>query len=325
MPGGPRAAAAADDAAIALWSIGMGILEGKVVIVTGAGAGVGKGIALEAARQGARVVVNDLGVAIDGSGGSAGPATQTVDEIRAAGGQAVANTDSVAEHAAAQRIVQQALDLYGRIDGVVNNAGNLRDELFHKMSEDAFDAVIRVHLKGSWNVARAAAPHFKGQESGAFVHMTSTSGLIGNLGQANYAAAKMGIVGLSKSIALDMRKFNVRSNCIAPFAFTRMVGSIPTATPEAAERMKSLMRLEAGKIAPLAVALLADAAARANGQIFGVRNNEIYLFSQPRPIRNAHDGGGWTAQSCLERALPMLEAAFTPLDMSRDVFSWDPV
>ncbi|AQV98671.1 3-hydroxyacyl-CoA dehydrogenase [Cupriavidus necator] len=303
----------------------MNLLEGKVIIVTGAGAGVGKGIALEAARQGARVIVNDLGVAMDGSGGSAGPAQQTAEEIQAAGGVAAANTDSVADWASAQKIVQQALDLYGRVDGVVNNAGNLRDVIFHKMTEDDFDAVIRVHLKGSWNMARAAAPHFKAQEGGAFVHMTSTSGLIGNFGQANYAAAKLGIVGLSKSIAVDMQKFNVRSNCIAPFAFTRMVGSIPTPTPEAAERMKINMRLEAGKIAPFTLALLSDQARHITGQIFGVRNNEIYLFSQPRPVRTAHNSEGWTVASCVERAIPMLQGSFTPLELSRDVFPWDPV
>ncbi|MGT2431270.1 SDR family NAD(P)-dependent oxidoreductase [Cupriavidus basilensis] len=303
----------------------MSLLEGKVVIVTGAGAGVGKGIALEAARQGARVIVNDLGVNIDGSGGSAGPAQQAVDEIRAFGGEAAASTDSVADWGSAQKIIQQALDLYGRVDGVVNNAGNLRDIIFHKMSEDDFDAVIRVHLKGSWNMSRAAAPHFKGQEGGAFVHMTSTAGLIGNFGQANYSAAKLGVVGLSKSIAVDMQKFNVRSNCIAPFAFTRMVGSIPTNTPEAAERMKINMRLEAGKIALFTLALLTDKAKHVTGQIFGVRNNEIYLFSQPRPIRTAHNSDGWTVESCLERAIPMFQPSFFPLDLSRDVFGWDPV
>jgi NAD(P)-dependent dehydrogenase (short-subunit alcohol dehydrogenase family) len=301
------------------------LLEGKVIIVTGAGAGVGKGIALEAARHGAKVIVNDLGVNIDGSGGSAGPAQTAVDEIKAAGGTASASTDSVAEWGSAQKIVQQALDLYGRLDGVVNNAGNLRDVLFHKMTEEEFDAVIRVHLKGSWNVSRAAAPHFKSQESGAFVHMTSTSGLIGNMGQANYMAAKMGVVGLSKAIAIDMEKFNVRSNCIAPFAFTRMVGTIPTNTPEGKARMEVNMRLEAGKIAPFTLALLTDAAAHVNGQIFGVRNNEIYLFSQPRPIRTAHNSDGWSVQSCIDRAIPMMQAAFFPLDKSRDVFTWDPV
>jgi len=303
----------------------MSLLEGKVVIVTGAGAGVGKGIAMEAARQGARVIVNDLGVNIDGSGGSAGPAQQAVDEIKAFGGEAAASTDSVADWESAQKIVQQAMDLYGRVDGVVNNAGNLRDVMFHKMTEEEFDSVVRVHLKGTWNVSRAAAPFFKAQESGAYVHMTSTSGLIGNVGQANYAAAKMGIVGLSKSIALDLQKFNVRSNCIAPFAFTRMVGSIPVNTPEAEARMKIHMRMEPGKIAPFTLALLTDQAKHVTGQIFGVRSNEIYLFSQPRPIRTAHNDEGWTVESCLERAMPMFKPSMQPLELSRDVFGWDPV
>lgn len=301
------------------------LLEGKVIVVTGAGAGVGKGIAMEAARQGAKVIVNDLGVAIDGSGASSGPAQQTVDEIHAFGGIAAANTESVAEWKSAQSIISQALDLYGRIDGVVNNAGNLRDVIFHKMPEDDFDAVIQVHLKGSFNMSRAAAPHFKSEESGAFVHMTSTSGLIGNFGQANYCSAKMGVVGLSKAIALDMERFNVRSNCIAPFAFTRMVNTIPTDTPDGMARMKVNQRLEAEKIAPFTCALLTDAAKDVTGQIFGVRNNEIYLFSQPRPIRTAHSGEGWTVQSCLDVAIPMMKPSFYALDKSRDVFSWDPV
>ena len=301
-------------------------LEGKVVVVTGAGAGVGKSIALEAARQGAKVVVNDLGVNIDGSGGGAGPAQQTVQEIEAEGGTACANTDSVAEWKSAQAIISQALDVYGRIDAVVNNAGNLRDIMFHKMPEEDFDAVIRVHLKGSFNMSRAAAPHFKGQESGAYVHMTSTSALIGNNAQANYMSAKMGVVGLSKAIALDMERFNVRSNCIAPFAFTRMVNTIPTDTPEGLERMRVNSRMEAAKIAPFTCALLADPAQDVTGQIFGVRNNEIYLFSQPRPVRTAHAGdAGWTVDSCLERALPMMRSSFFALDRSRDVFNWDPV
>ena len=301
------------------------LLEGKVIVITGAGAGVGKGIAMEAARQGAKVIVNDLGVAIDGSGASSGPAQQTVDEIRAFGGIAAANTESVAEWKSAQSIISQALDLYGRIDGVVNNAGNLRDVIFHKMPEADFDAVIQVHLKGSFNMSRAAAPHFKSEASGSFVHMTSTSGLIGNFGQANYCSAKMGIVGLSKSIALDMERFNVRSNCIAPFAFTRMVNTIPTDTPEGMARMKVNQRLEAEKIAPFTCALLTDAARDVTGQIFGVRNNEIYLFSQPRPIRTAHSGEGWTVQTCLDVAIPMMKPSFYALDKSRDVFSWDPV
>lgn len=303
----------------------MKLLEGRVVVVTGAGGGVGKAIALEAARQGARVIVNDLGVDLQGGGASAGPAQLTVAEIKVAGGTAAANTDSVADWPSAQRIIQQALDLYGRLDAVVNNAGNLRDGIFHRMSEEDFDSVINVHLKGSWNVSRAAAPHFKVREGGAFVHMTSTSGLIGNFGQVNYCAAKMGIVGMSKAIALDMQRFKVRSNCIAPFAFTRMLGAIPTDTPEGAERMKMNLRLEADKIAPFTCALLTDAATDVTGQIFGVRGNEIFLFSQPRPIRSAYDGDGWTVEGCLERAIPVMRPAFYALDRSRDVFNWDPV
>jgi len=222
--------------------------------------------------------------------------------------------------------VQLAIESFGRIDGVVNNAGILRDAIFHKISEKDFDDVVRVHLKGSFNVARAAAEHFKAQNGGAFVHMTSTSGLIGNFGQVNYCAAKMGVVGLSKSIALDMSRFGVRSNCIAPFAFTRMVGSIPQDTPEQQARMRVIERLKAEKIAPFVVALLSDAGKDITGQIFGVRNNEIYLFSQPRPFRTAHtDEPGWTPQKVIERVFPMFRPDLYKLDRSMDVFTWDPV
>jgi NAD(P)-dependent dehydrogenase (short-subunit alcohol dehydrogenase family) len=301
-------------------------MQGKVALITGAGRGVGRGIALEFAKAGAAVVVNDLGVSLTG-GNEAGlsPAQEVVNEILAMGGQAVANGDSVASWDGAQAMVQAAIDKFGRIDAVVNNAGNLRDVLFHRMSEEEFDAVIAVHLKGSFNVSRAAAPHFKEQASGAFVHMTSTSGLVGNFGQANYAAAKLGIVGLSKSISLDMQRFNVRSNAVAPFAWTRMVSSIPTDTPEQQKRVEGLKKLVPEKIAPFVVALASDAGAKVTGQIFGVRNNEIYLFSQPRPIRTAHTSDGWTPETIAERVFPMFENDFYPLHRSGDVFTWDPV
>ena len=300
-------------------------MEGKVVLVTGAGRGVGRGVALDAARAGAAVVVNDLGVSLGGEGDGTLVAEQVAEEIRASGGRAVANRDSVASWEGAHHIVEAALDAFGRIDAVVNNAGNLRDSLFHKMTEEEFDSVIAVHLKGSFNVSRAAAPHFKAQASGAYVHMTSTSGLVGNFGQANYSAAKLGIVGLSKSIALDMQRFNVRSNAVAPFAWTRMIDSIPTNTPEQQKRVEGLKKLVPEKIAPFVTALLSDAGVIVSGQIFGVRNNEIYLFSQPRPIRSAHTSDGWTPETIAERVFPMFANDFYPLQRSSDVFTWDPV
>jgi NAD(P)-dependent dehydrogenase (short-subunit alcohol dehydrogenase family) len=301
------------------------MMQDKVVIVTGAGGGIGRDIALAMAREGAKVVVNDVGASMTGEGHDVGPAQRVVDEIRAAGGTAAANTDSVADATAADRIVTTALDTFGRLDAVVNNAGILRDRFFHKMSVEEFDAVIKVHLYGSYFVSRAAANHFKAQESGAFVHMTSTSGLIGNYGQANYAAAKLGIMALSKSIALDMQKFNVRSNCIAPFAWSRMIGSIPVETEAEKARVERMKQMTPAKIAPLAVALASDAGNDVTGQVFAVRNNEIFLMSQPRPIRSVHRGEGWTPETVAQHALPALKGSFYALDRSSDVFTWDPV
>ncbi|HKT95488.1 MAG TPA: SDR family NAD(P)-dependent oxidoreductase [Paraburkholderia sp.] len=301
------------------------MLEGKVVVVTGSGGGIGRDIALAMARQGAKVVVNDVGASLSGEGHNDGPAQAVVNEIKGFDGQATANTDSVADAAGAARIVQNALDVFGRIDCVVNNAGILRDRFFHKMSEEEFDAVVKVHLYGSYYVSRAAADHFKDQRSGAFVHMTSTSGLIGNLAQANYSAAKLGIAGLSKSIALDLRKFGVRSNCIAPFAWSRMIDSIKIDSPEQEARVEKIKQMTPAKIAPLAVFLAGDQAADVTGQIFAVRNNEIFLMSQPRPVRSVHRGEGWTPETIAEHAMPALRGSFHALDVSADVFSWDPV
>jgi NAD(P)-dependent dehydrogenase (short-subunit alcohol dehydrogenase family) len=303
----------------------MALLEDKVALVTGAGRGIGREIALLLAKFGAKVIVNDLGSSESGEGRDETPAVQVVREIEAAGGTAAANHDSVTDMNAAIGMMEQATSTFGGIDIVVNNAGILRDSIFHKMTEDDWDAVITTHLKGSFNVSRAAATVFRQQESGCFVHMTSTSGLVGNFGQANYAAAKLGIVGLSKSIALDMQRFNVRSNCIAPFAWTRLVGTIPITDDAQAERVAKIRAMTPAKIAPLVVALCADGARDVTGQVFAVRHNEIFLMSQSRPLRSIHDNSGWTVEAVLSRAFPALKRDFYALERSGDVFSWDPV
>src|SRR6478752_1219645 len=254
-----------------------GIVEGKVAIVTGAGRGIGRAIAMLMAEEGAKVLVNDVGAALDGSGGDAGPAQQVVDEI------------------------------------------------FHRMSWSDWSDVIMVHLHGSFSMSRACATHFREQNSGSMIHMTSTSGLIGNFGQANYMAAKMGIVGLSRGIALDMQRFNVRSNCLAPFAWGRMIGSIPTETDAEKERVARLQQMTPEKIAPLVVYLGSDKAAGISGQIFSVRNNEIFLFNQTRPIRAIHRADGWTPNKLDAQLKGAFGPSFTPLDRSGDVFSWDPI
>jgi NAD(P)-dependent dehydrogenase (short-subunit alcohol dehydrogenase family) len=301
------------------------LAEGKVVVVTGAGRGIGAAIAKLAAKEGARVVVNDIGVGLAGEGGDESPAEETVSEIKKAGGEAVANYDSVAQFATAGKIIQCAVDTFGRIDGVVNNAGILRDVIFHKMSEDDWDSVVNVMLKGAFNMCRHAADHYRKQESGAFVHMTSTSGLIGAMGQVNYGAAKMGMVALSKNIAVDMQRFNVRSNCIAPTAWTRMTASIPPKDPAAAKRVEQRKQVSAEHNAPLAVFLLSDAAKEVTGQVFSTRKNEIFLMSQPRPLRGIHRAEGWTPATCAEHMLPALKSWFFPLDRTADVFPWDSI
>jgi len=302
-----------------------GIVAGKAAIVTGGGRGIGRGIAMLMAQEGARVVVCDVGASLEGAGTDASPAQETVAAIKKAGGHAIASTLSIVEPKNAEQIVKAALDAFGRVDILVNNAGILRDVIFHKMSHSDWSDVIGVHLNGSFNMSRAVAGHFREQNSGSFVHMTSTSGLIGNFGQANYMAAKLGIMGLSRGIALDMARFNVRSNCIAPFAWTRMIESIPSQTEAEKRRVAAFQQMTPEKIAPLAVYLASDAASGISGQIMSVRNNEIYLFNQPRPVKTIHRADGWTPEK-LDRELKGAFAdSLTPLERTGDVFTWDPI
>jgi len=300
-------------------------LDGKVAVVTGAGGGIGREIALALAAEGVSIVVNDIGVSLSGDGGSESPAQETSGLITQKGGKAVISNESVSSWASAQLVIKKAIDTFGKIDIIVNNAGILRDTIFHKMDPTDWQNVINVHLNGSFYISRAAAPFFREQNSGSFVHMTSTSGLIGNFGQANYSAAKLGIVGLSKSIALDMSRYNVRSNCIAPFAWSRMTNSIPSNTDAERERVERLKKMTPDKNAPLAVFLASEAAKDISGQIFSARLNELFIFNQNRPVKSVHSEIGWTPEWIAERALPAFKNSLTPNDRSGDVFSWDPI
>ena len=300
-------------------------LEGKVAIVTGSGGGIGREIALSLANEGVSIVVNDIGVSLTGDGGSLQPAEETCGLITQKGGKAVSDNNSVTTWNSAKKIVENAMDNFGKIDIVVNNAGILRDTIFHKMDPKDWNEVIDVHLNGSFYVSRSVAPFYREQNSGVYVHMTSTSGLIGNFGQANYSAAKLGIAGLSKSIALDMSRFNVRSNCIAPFAWSRMTNSIPSNTDAEKERVERLKKMTPETNAPLAVFLASAAANEISGQIFSARLNELFIYNQNRPIKSIHSDKGWTPQLIAERAFPSLKKSMTPNERSGDVFSWDPI
>jgi NAD(P)-dependent dehydrogenase (short-subunit alcohol dehydrogenase family) len=270
------------------------LLEGKVAIVTGAGRGIGKAIALLMAEHGAKVVVNDLGVAVDGVGPSRGPADETVATILESRGHAVANYASVVGIESAESIVQTALDMFGRLDVLVNPAGILRDRMIFNMTENEWDEVIRVHLTGHFSLIKPVSIIFRKQRSGSIITFSSTSGLIGNVGQANYGAAKDGIAGLTRVVARDLGRYGIRCNCISPGAETRMTASVPEKV-RAGRRKKSmqgsseLSRLELERppeaVAPLAIWLASDDACDINGQIFHVSGGQIGLMTQPEPAR----------------------------------------
>src|SRR5258706_5952545 len=301
------------------------MLKGKVAVVTGPGRGIGREIALLMARHGAQVVVNDYGGSAAGRGGETAPADEVVNEIAKAGGKAVANYDSVASMAGGQAIVKKAVDTFGRVDIIVNNAGILRDRMIFNMTEEEWDAVINTHLKGTFALTRAAAPLMREQKGGRIINMTSTSGLIGNVGQANYAAAKLGIVGFTKVVALDMARYNVTANCISPFAWTRMIGTIPTETQAQKARVEKVNRMGPQHIAPVAVFLASDEAKEISGQIFGVRGKEVMLFGHMRPLRSIHHDGGWTPERLAAMFPGTLRHHLAPLDTSGQFFNYDPM
>lgn len=294
-------------------------MQDKVVVVTGGGRGIGREVALMMADHGAKVMINDLGAGLQGDGSDQGPAQEVAAEIQGAGGAAGFNGDDISTGEGAENLIAGTISEFGRIDAIINNAGILRDKIFHKMEEADWDAVIKVNLKGCYNVARAAIPHFRDQESGVFVHMTSVSGLIGNFGQANYAAAKMGVAGLSRSIAIDMARYNIRSNCVSPSGFTRMIGSIPITSDEQAkefDRLKEKLKPEMN--APLVVFLASDKAKDVTGQIFATSGNNYYLLSQPRPVVTEYRDN-WTPERVADEFLSEISDKLTPLETLNDV------
>ena len=294
----------------------MGALDGKVVLVTGGGNGIGRDCALIAAQEGAKVVVNDLGGGLKGDDeGSATAAEKVCEEIRAAGGEAVSNSDSVTNLDAVYGMVELAKKTFGGLHAVINPAGILRDVMFHKMSEEDWDRVIDVHMRGSFNVARATIEHFRDQNDGAYMLYTSTSGLFGNIGQANYGAAKMGIAGLSRIIAMEGARNNVRSNCLAPVAWTRMTQSVPIKDEAAAARRKVMAeKIRADQPARFSVAMVSPAASNVSGQIFGASGENIILYSQPRPIETVTKEEGWTVDSIIKEAIPKMAPKFFDLN-----------
>jgi len=293
-------------------------LKGKVAVITGAGRGVGRGIALLMAEEGAKVVVNDLGGERDGSGAAKGPADEVVDEIKKAGGEAVANYDSVATPEGGENIIKTAIDTFGKIDILVNNAGILRDRMVFNMSYEEWDNVIKVHLYGCFNCTKPAALLMRQQRSGRIINMSSSSGLGGNAGQANYGAAKAGIAGFTRVCARDLGRYNVNVNCVAPSAATRM-----TVSPEMEEALQT--RIARGEIteeqaaarrpaapednAAIVVYLATDAAANINGRVFWSHGSGLSLCYEPLPPQKTiHKEGRWTVDE-LERIMPTSLAA----------------
>jgi NAD(P)-dependent dehydrogenase (short-subunit alcohol dehydrogenase family) len=304
----------------------MPMLEGRVAICTGSGRGVGAEVAKLMARYGAKVIVNDPGTSGSGEGRDETAAESVVREIKEAGGEAVANYGSVAKFDDCLQMVQQARDTFGGLHIVFNAAGILRDKMFHNMFPEDWQAVIDVHLTGHFNVNRAAINLFREQNYGRMIMVSSTSGLLGNIGQANYGAAKFGVVALARIVAMENAAKGVTVNVICPSADTRMTRSVPVPKDpqQAAMREERLRRSRADAIAPLCVFLASEGAAYVNGQVFHQRAAELSLYGHMRPLRMVHHNGGWTPELIAEVAMPSLQGAFTSLD-SRGVHSGMPM
>jgi len=277
----------------------MGELEGKAALVTGAGMGIGRAEAMLLAREGAKVVVNDVGVELDGTGGDRSVARKVVDEIREAGGEAVANTQSVTDHQAAREMIEQAVEAFGRFDILVNNAGITRDKTICKMDEDMFDSVVAVHLKGTFNTGKWACRHFRENDvPGRIINTTSAAGLVGNFGQTNYAAAKAGIAAMTLIWSREMEKYGVTVNAIAPAARTRMtVAAFGDIGPDEDEEFDSM---DPENVAPLVAYLASDLAAEVNGQVIGVSGGEIEIFQPWTPEKSLSKDGRWEIQELAE-------------------------
>lgn len=289
----------------------MGILDGRVAIVTGSGRGLGREFALCLASQGASVVINDVGVSLRGDSTGEDPAGSVVAEIEAAGGRAVAARDSVSDFAGAGRIVQAAVDVFGGVDIVVNNAGIVRDRTLVKMDEDDFDAVIATHLKGTFNVTRHAAPHMKDAGYGRIVNITSSAGLRGNFGQTNYGAAKAGIMGMTFVWALELARSGITVNALAPAGVTRMTADL--SDPEAVAGLPAT--LDPSLNAPLVAYLASEQAGHVNGQIFGRTDFSYTIFQHPRQIAWMHRDGGWDVAGVAEAFDAMLGQHLQPVGM----------
>ena len=288
---------------------GEGLLDGRVAVVTGAGRGLGREFALALAREGAAVVVNDIGVSLQGDATAEDPAGEVCATIEGFGGRAVPAPHSVADHADAGCIVQTAIDSFGRVDIVVNNAGIVRDRTLVKMDESDFDAVVATHLKGTFNVVRHAAPHMKEQGWGRIVNITSSAGLRGNFGQTNYGAAKAGIMGMTFVWALELGRYGICVNALAPAGVTRMTGAL------AGDEAEVPPTLDPSLNAPLVVFLASDAAADVNGQVFGRTDFSYTLFQHPKPVAWMHRDGGWDVAGVVANFDAMLGQHLQPVGM----------